>query len=827
MARSDIVRASWLLLLDVVTFRTTTKRSLGLYMYEYWIFETMDHSKPNSESSPKRARSLPSPLEDFGVPRTAAYESAVLAIRGLSIYLGDNGWERPGLESKSCVTAGRGLPWSRDRRPPGFEVLQQFPEDKVGYARAASSLEFPLAFESPTLPPYLVASVRRGVELGGSAPAFRLQRLSDLREISQSLSSLNDQMLAACPDSLAWVGRGTRNPALLCCLIEALHLPCTGLPAKMFRRGFSVLGVVEDTGLWRLKSPKESAAAQPTMTVQALRSSAEAYTLDLKRQLEASFAKAVANGDAESLRMKTAAWDASLREVQAGTARGPMSFDEFRAEFSLTGPKAARPMPCFAVEQGFPVVEKIRQIVNATSSGSNLTFMSPEIVGMMPWNYSSAVAHLIWSHHVDRGERCPQLGGFRDDEITAYKQKPCADPEVNIAFVVQPQTGLVRAFPTPGLGFGFSGAVTGYCESSTTVSIISCDLVCTNVVPFIDDFTGVESVLTRGPAEKHASGVQRFPGSAQAAFHGIAELLSCQLSLPKSSPFARVSLSCGVETDLTRTHVAGEVVVRIRQSSRDKAIMSINQALDSGLLSPYEAGRLHGRLAYVFSLGKIGRGALHPIIKREHSKDGQSGLDPEIDDALKLLRRLLLHSIPDKVLFSASRREKTVTIFSDARWEPRAPLVYGFGAVAFVVFLPTDKVVYAWAEVPHDVFVLLAKLRERKTYICPLEEIALVAAYFNPALAAVFQDRDVNHFADNTAANGAAWRGYSPSVDLAMLSNTFHLQLLELHTRVWIEWVPSAANLSDDPTRDEFAVLQEAFGAEEIPFVFPPLNGWH
>ena len=780
-----------------------------------------------SEPSSKRIRQLPSPLADFGVPRTPEYDSAVEAVRQRSIYLGANGWIRPGPDSKSCVIAGSGLPWTNDRRPPGFEVLTSFPEDKVGYARAARGLPFPLAIERTNLPPYLEASVRRGVDLGSSAPAFRLQQLSALREISDSLSSLNAQLLATCPISLAWVGRGNRNPAFMCCVIEALNLPCTSLPAKMFRRGFSVLGVVEDTGLWRLKTPKQRAEAEPTVTVQALRSSAEAYTLDLKRQLEMSYASAVARGDAESLRLKQAAWDASMKEVAAGTARGPLSFDEFRSEFPLTGPKAARPMPCFAVEQGFPVVEKIRQIVNGTSSGTNLTFMSPEVVGMMPWNYSAAVAHLIYSCHQERGERCPQLGGFRDDEITAYKQKPCADPEVNIAFVVQPSTGLVRAFPSSGLGFGLSGSVTGYCESSDMVAVVSCDLLCTNVKEFVDDFTGVESVLTRGPAVKHAEGLQRFPGSGQAAFHGIAGLLACQISMPKSSPFARISLSCGVVTDMTRTHVGGEVLVRIKPSSKEKAVLTIDQALVSGALSPYDAGRLHGRLAYVFGLGKIGRGAMHPIIKREHSLDGQVCLSADIDAALRLLRRLLQLDIPDTVLFSTSRRDSTVAVFSDARWEPRAPLLYGFGAVAFVVFLPSDQVVFAWAEVPHEVFVSQAKLHERKTYICPLEEIALVAAYFNPALMSVFEHCDMNHFADNTAANGAAWKGYSPAVDLAVLSNAFHLQLLKLQTRVWIEWVPSAANIADDPTRDEFANLGDVFGAEQIPFVFPPLLGWH
>ena len=88
---------------------------------------------------------------------------------------------------------------------------------------------------------------------------------------------------------------------------------------------------------------------------------------------------------------------------------------------------------------------------------------------------------------------------------------------------------------------------------------------------------------------------------------------------------------------------------------------------------------------------------------------------------------------------------------------------------------------------------------------------------------------DVIHFADNTAANGAASKSYSSSPDLARIVHAFSVRKSELGSRVWIEYVPSEANLADGPTRPEregaFDALLQDFGAVEIEFVMPPILG--
>ena len=111
----------------------------------------------------------------------------------------------------------------------------------------------------------------------------------------------------------------------------------------------------------------------------------------------------------------------------------------------------------------------------------------------------------------------------------------------------------------------------------------------------------------------------------------------------------------------------------------------------------------------------------------------------------------------------------------------------------------------------------ISALRKQSTFICPLEEVALVAPYICPELFPIFANRDVLYFADNTAANGAAIKGYSSSPDLARLVGPLHFRLAASSTRLWIEFVPSELDIADGPSRGDFSQMVEA-GAIQVPF---------
>ena len=52
-------------------------------------------------------------------------------------------------------------------------------------------------------------------------------------------------------------------------------------------------------------------------------------------------------------------------------------------------------------------------------------------------------------------------------------------------------------------------------------------------------------------------------------------------------------------------------------------------------------------------------------------------------------------------------------------------------------------------------------------------------------------------FIDNAVALSALIHGYARSTDMAYMSNAFHMQLAGLRTSVYLDYVPSKANIAD------------------------------
>ena len=59
------------------------------------------------------------------------------------------------------------------------------------------------------------------------------------------------------------------------------------------------------------------------------------------------------------------------------------------------------------------------------------------------------------------------------------------------------------------------------------------------------------------------------------------------------------------------------------------------------------------------------------------------------------------------------------------------------------------------------------------------------------------------HFIDNTVALSAIVHGYASKPDLGAMVNSLHEAMMDLRCYVWAEWVPSAANIADWPSRPD------------------------
>ena len=73
----------------------------------------------------------------------------------------------------------------------------------------------------------------------------------------------------------------------------------------------------------------------------------------------------------------------------------------------------------------------------------------------------------------------------------------------------------------------------------------------------------------------------------------------------------------------------------------------------------------------------------------------------------------------------------------------------------------------------------------------------------------LFRGRHVVQFQDNTCALSALINGHASKPDMGSIVNAFYLAQFRLRSRVWLEWVPSAANIADLPSRMLYSVYSQ------------------
>jgi hypothetical protein len=95
----------------------------------------------------------------------------------------------------------------------------------------------------------------------------------------------------------------------------------------------------------------------------------------------------------------------------------------------------------------------------------------------------------------------------------------------------------------------------------------------------------------------------------------------------------------------------------------------------------------------------------------------------------------------------------------------------------------------------------------------------------------------VLHWIDNSGAVASAVHGYARPVDSARIMHALHSTLADLQVRAWFEYVRTAANVADEPSRVDLSQLRYAFrcvapevaatlGSEPVDLVLPAPRGW-
>ena len=650
---------------------------------------------------------------------------------------------------------------------------------------------------------------------------------------------MSDRIRARAPSHVVAATGENTKPAFAAAVIMAIDWPDKTFPRDHFYRGHDVVGWLPDFGLWRAKDAEvlaaERAAATPVSNLRAgsgTTPSNIAWNRQLSARLRAKYSLAevrARSGDSAALDDFQAIQAATHKELAAGLVR-VVTLDELGSQFGDGGYRADER---FIVRQG----AKVRPCENCRASGKNAASFTAEKITLAPADAAAAAArYLFEAAREDEWD----FGASEDDEPDAYRNSPSSTPEYTVFYFVDVD-GVLKAGLPRGLNFGLKLAVEQYCRKPALVVAFLRRSLMVPVHHYIDDYKVPEPDFCLGEEAHDGVGPDRFPASGKAMLWASYDLFGFRpLRIDKSIPW---SSSCapfvGTVTDFSGMFTDGVIKISIKEETREKARALVDASLRDNSLHPQLAGKLYGKLRWVFCLGRIAVGALGALKTRQYvsarpPRPGSGGgastpmwrLTDELVESLQFLSDMLERPLPPAAYRCSRSTCRPTLVWADARWNLKTGRPFGDGSIGFVVKVPRAgggyDIYYAYASVDDATLEALHALRAQQTFIHPLELLSILAPYFCPELSDVWLNADVIHFGDNEAANAVAIKGIPKARDLSRLTLLLHAKLAASATRTWIERVCSKGSISDDPSRFDFTTL-EAMGAVRLSFVFPDL----
>ena len=491
-------------------------------------------------------------------------------------------------------------------------------------------------------------------------------------------------------------------------------------------------------------------------------------------------------------------------------AAGPFTKEEVDAKL---GRREWRPLQRFVIDQGVKEDgSRARRVCdNCKSSRTNEMLGVHETISCEDPSFPILVAHLFAEAF---GHQREALVHATDDVAAAYRQLRCAHPEYTVVAIWDTIEGGVRYYTMYGHNFGLKSAVLSFNRHTQLISWVARNWFGVCNAAYFDD------VDTTEPAYCGATGKK--------VLHDLAAVAGTPFAASKDKPFARARTFLGVLVDLT-DYVGGSAQMLPKPGRVDKIVASVKAILRSDKLPSGVCANLCGKVEYTASsgaCGRVGRAPLSALRAWQHRRSKRRDDEP-LPEWLKEALRFFVELLPvlpgRKFFFGEKRRKRRpVVVYTDAMYDSaKTPA----GMVGIVIYDPEDpehKWRYASSGVTDEI---ISRFRPREQYVGQLEVLAAVAAY--TSRPAQLRDRDVIHFIDNVGAYSGLGKGYSPDMDSARMISVFHTMNAALRSNVWFEYVPSKANISDLPSRNEFELLHSSeYKAEPFELVWPPLSAW-
>ena len=426
-----------------------------------------------------------------------------------------------------------------------------------------------------------------------------------------------------------------------------------------------------------------------------------------------------------------------------------------------------------------------------------------------------------------------------DDVEAAYRRVLNSMPQYTVVALWDPDVGEVRYFPMPGFPFGLKSAVVAFNRVEEFLIEISRVLMLVACGHYYDDAVTVEP---------------RFAGrSGQRAVWMVHAVVGIPFADKKHEKMRGANPFLGIVSDFSCK--PGFVVMRVKESRRKKLLEVLDAVLTSGELTGAQAASLRGKLYFtsLTAFGGVGRAPLQALAKRQYSDGDDKRLDDDLRRAVVAMQALLARLPPRTIPLVDSDRSECIYIWSDAMWEPvrgdKGEALQIFDEVsgesyyiakatlAFAVYRPWAK---KWTHSYRDVGVdILRQLTPgKKTYIGQLEGLA-AAAVVHTLPEEWLAGRDGYMWIDNMGAKYSLQKGSARKEDSARIVDSFSKRVASLGFRPWIEYVPSAQNVADLPSRDKWSEYYSVIGADEqgllpsgerasewIEMQVPDVSGW-
>ena len=365
----------------------------------------------------------------------------------------------------------------------------------------------------------------------------------------------------------------------------------------------------------------------------------------------------------------------------------------------------------------------------------------------------------------------------------AYKHIPLNESENDVSHIVlfnpfenKPYVAKLNALP-----FGSSLSPAGWGRCVLVLQKILENSMRIPCMAYIDDVFGVASEAT---ADADFTGAIR-----------LAEALGFKLAKDKKAPPSTAHELLGAALGM-----GGEgVEAKLPPQKRDALLQNLQSFLDKGRMSPAEASKIRGKLGFAASLlyGRTGRGVTSALIERQYTKDKSHRLNKPIELTIAWWKTAIEQMRPK---FTPYNTPQPTLLYSDAE---------GGGHLGCVLIRNGQKISFsghmaAWmseADEARPEDEITGKTREPNGRRDGIHHLELAAVLLAIVVGAREKPGPLLVFVDNSSALASLIRGRSSTALGTIICLAVWRFLAETGAYPFFEWVPSASNPADEPSR--------------------------